>query len=206
MYKRIELPYSYDALEPHMDAETVKLHYELHHKGYEDKLNKAIELKGYESKVPTSLLELCKGYLRLPDEGLRIAAREFGGGLINHNFWWQLLKPNVEMKESVLKGEIIKTWGSVENFKAVFEKEAMSLFGSGWVWLVKRRNGSLKIVKTFNQDNPWFLGFYPILGVDLWEHSYYLKHKGSRKTYLESFWNLVNWDFCSEEYDKEYKR
>ncbi len=201
-YKRITLPFAYEALEPFMDAETVKVHYEGHHKGYETKLNAAIEGKNLTKDYPT-LIDLMKNYQNVEDPAIRVSIREFGGGLINHNFLWESLKLNTQIDhDSELYKEIIKTWGTFDKFKEEFLSDVLTLFGSGWVWLVKRKNGGLKIIKTFNQDNPWFLGFTPIIGIDLWEHSYYLKHRGNRAAYLADFWNVVNWKFAEEQYLK----
>lgn len=200
-YKRIDLPFEYDALEPHFDAETIKLHYEAHHKGYETKLNDAINGKGIEKKYPT-LIELMKQYQNIEEQETRISIREFGGGLINHNFFFQNLKKDVEFKDSKLKDKIIETWGSIEEFKQAFKKESLILFGSGWVWLVKKKlTGELKIIKTFNQDNPWYLGFNVILGLDLWEHAYYLKYHSNRATYIDAFWNVVDWNKAIENFE-----
>ncbi len=201
-YLRKKLPFNYDELEPFMDSKTVELHYEKHHKGYQDKLNEAIKNKNLEEKYK-SLEDLMKNYQNIDDDQLKISIREFGGGLINHNFLWDTLKKDVELKDGELKKKIEETWGTLENFKYEFKKISLSLFGSGWVWLVKRSNGDLKIIKTFNQDNPWFLKFKPLLGIDLWEHSYYLKHNSNRANYFEDFWQIINWDKVEENFINE---
>ena len=197
-YKKIELQYEYDFLEPYIDAETVKTHYEKHHAGYVKKLNDAIEGKGIEERFET-LNDLMVGYQNISDQELRISVREFGGGLINHNLYWMTLKPGVEPNEDL---EIIKyineQYGSLEAFKSMFKTETLDLFGSGWTWLVKRPTGGLKIIRTFNQDNPWFLGFQPLFGIDVWEHAYYLKHKGDRASHFEDIWNLINWEVVND--------
>ena len=199
-YFRKDLPFEYDALEPYMDRETVKLHFEKHHKGYQDKLNIAVKDKGIEEKYSTIEI-LMKNYQYVEDQEIKVRIREFGGGLINHNFFWDNLRKDVKFLDSNLKDEIIKTWESVDNFKEELKRESMNLFGSGWVWLVKRSNGDLKIIKTFNQDNPWFLKFIPIIGIDLWEHAYYLKHNSDKLSYFEDFWNLIDWDKAIKNYD-----
>lgn len=204
-YKRINLPYAYDALEPFIDKETVELHYENHHKGYEIKLNNALTNTNIEIKYPT-LVSLVSNYQNITDDNLKLSIREAGGGLINHNFFWDNLQKNIEFKDSELKDEISITWGSLENFKESFKKEALGLFGSGWVWLVRRNSGGLKIIRTFNQDNPWYLGFDPILSIDLWEHSYYLKHNSNRANYFENYWNVINWDFAIEQFTKSLSK
>ncbi len=204
VYKRIILPYSYDALEPYFDKETVKLHYEMHHKGYETNLNKSIENSNIGEKY-TDLIELLKNYQEIAAPEIRVSIREFGGGVANHNFFFQSLKKDVKIDENFeIVQEIIKNWGSLENFKIDFSNQVKDLFGSGWVWFVKRKNNSLKIIKTFNQDNPWFLGFIPLLGIDLWEHSYYLKFQNRRNEYLENFWHLVDWNFVNEQFLVNY--
>ncbi len=195
-YKRIELPYKSNELEPFIDKETVENHYGGHHKIYEDKLNKLLDGHAdLKIQYPT-LLDLMKNYQRIQDRDIKIGVREVGGGLINHNFYWEILKPNVTLNDGLLKEEIEKQWGSLEVFKEEFKKEVATLFGSGWVWLVKknRTDSELKIIKTFNQDNPWFLGFTPIIGMDLWEHAYYLKHQYKRLGHFEDFWNCINWE------------
>lgn len=204
-YKRINLPYKYDALEPFIDKETMEIHYEKHHKGYETKLNNSLEGTDIEIKYPT-LISLVSNYQNVDNEQAKFAIREAGGGLINHNFFWDNLKKDVVFKDSELKEEISITWGSLENFKESFKKEVLGLFGSGWVWLVRRKSGGLKIIRTFNQDNPWYLGFDPIIAIDVWEHAYYLKHNSARVEYFEDYWNVVNWDFAVEQYTKSISK
>ncbi len=203
-YFRKTLNFKYDALEPFIDGETIKVHYEEHHKGYEDKLNLAVKGKNLEEKYKT-IEDLMKHYQEIEDSELKIKIREFGGGLINHNFFWNILKKDSEplSEDSELLKKINETWNSLEEFKKEFKKEALSLFGSGWVWLVKRTKGDLKIIKTFNQDNPWFLKFTPIIGIDLWEHAYYLKHHGDRSSYFDDFWNLINWEEVNKKYEED---
>ncbi|BDV03789.1 MAG: superoxide dismutase [Mn/Fe] 2 [Candidatus Hepatoplasma scabrum] len=199
-YKRIELPFKYEYLEPYIDRRTIQLHYENHHAGYERNLIAKIKNVGFEKRYPT-LEDLMRNYQKIENPEVRIAVREFGGGLINHNFLWTILKPNIELKDGNLKRAIEREWGSFAKFKEEFTREVKNLFGSGWVWLVKRKNGSLKIIKTFNQDNPWFLKFTPIIAIDLWEHSYYLKYNSDRMGYLENYWNIINWDQAEECYN-----
>lgn len=205
-YKRIELPYDYNFLEPYIDTQTVKLHYDVHHKGYEQKLNAALkksnEEKHITNKFPT-VEELMKNYQKIKDRDLKIAIREFGGGLINHNFLWkEFSKENNKIQNGNLLESINKKWGSFEKFQEDFQNEVLSLFGSGWVWLAKRKNNDLKIIKTFNQDNPWFLNFKPIIGIDLWEHAYYLKHNANRKEYLEDFWKIIDWKKAEDRFNE----
>ncbi len=201
-YKRIELPYKYDALEPLIDKKTIEIHYEGHHKGYQDKLNEAIGDTDTYKKYP-DLIELMKNYQKIDDKDIKIAIREYGGGLANHNFYFQSLKKDAKLDEEleVIKA-IIEHWGSIDNFKKEFEDQIKDLFGSGWVWFVKRKNNSLKIIKTFNQDNPWFLGFEPLIGFDAWEHAYYLKHLNNKLAHFRDFWNLIDWNFVNEHFLK----
>ncbi len=199
-YKRIKLSYDFDVLEPFIDSETMKLHYEKHHKGYETKLNESIEGTDIENQYP-DLIDLLKNYQKINSPEIKVSIREFGGGLANHNFWFDSLKKDIPMNENLeVIQEIKKHWGSIEEFKKEFAQQVNDLFGSGWVWFVKRKNNSLKIIKTFNQDNPWFLGFVPLLGIDLWEHSYYLKFQNRRDDYLNNFWSVVDWNFVNEQF------
>ncbi len=199
-FKRIDLPFEYNALEPYIDAETVELHYEKHHKGYEQKLNDAFANTVHAPEFE-SLKQLMINYQKIEDPELRVSVREFGGGLINHNFYWQTLKPNIEINEDLeLIKDIKKTWGSMENLKAEFKQATLELFGSGWTWLAKKSTGGLKIIRTFNQDNPWFLGFTPVFGIDVWEHAYYLKHKSNKGAHFDDIWNLIDWNVANEFY------
>lgn len=205
-YKKIELDYKYDAFEPFLDKQTMKFHYEKHHTGYENKLNKSIEFSDknenlYE-KFPT-VISLMKNYQKIKNDELRVAVREFGGGLINHNFFFKQFKLNTSLKDGKLKKDIENQWGSFEKFKESFKNEAVELFGSGWVWFAKRKDNSLKLIKTFNQDNPWFLGFKPLIGIDLWEHSYYLKHNSNKQAYFEDFFSVLNWEFVEKQYNED---
>ncbi len=199
-YKRIKLSYDFDVLEPFIDSETMKLHYEKHHKGYETKLNESIEGTDIENQYP-DLIDLLKNYQKISSPEIKVSIREFGGGLANHNFWFNSLKKDIPMNENLeVIQEIKKHWGSIDEFKKEFAQQVNDLFGSVWVWFVKRKNNSLKIIKTFNQDNPWFLGFVPLLGIDVWEHSYYLKFQNRRDDYLNNFWSVVDWNFVNEQF------
>ncbi len=199
-YKRIKLPYSYDALEPHLDKKTIELHYEKHHKSYEENLNNVILKTNIYESFP-NIIDLLKNYQKIDNDEIKVAIREFGGGLANHNFYFESLKNEETFDENL---EVVKAieayWDSMEEFKKEFEKQVKNLFGSGWVWFVKRKNNSLKIIKTFNQDNPWFLGFTPIIGIDLWEHSYYLKYQNKKIDYLNDFWKVVDWEFANKQF------
>lgn len=200
-YKIIDLPYTYDSLEPYLDKKTVEVHYSAHHKGYEQKLLEAIKDTNIESHYDT-LEKLMKNYDKIEDPGIKVRVRQFGGGLINHNFLWPSLKKDVVLKDGNLKKAIISKWGSIESFKEEYKKKSLEIFGSGWAWLVKKGNHELEVIKTFNQDNPWFEGYTPIIGIDVWEHAYYLKHQSKRADYFEDMWKIINWDFAETQFNK----
>ncbi|AAZ40671.1 superoxide dismutase (Mn) [Candidatus Blochmanniella pennsylvanica str. BPEN] len=189
------LTYSYDALEPFLDEKTMKIHHTKHHQAYIDNANAAlIDLPEF-SNLP--VIELIKKLNHLPNHKKTIL-RNNAGGHINHSLFWKYLKKNTILQGS-LKDAIEYNFSSISSFKEHFEKTAISRFGSGWVWLIKHNN-ILSIVSTANQDNP-LMGIdisgtngYPILGLDVWEHAYYLKYQNRRLDYIRSFWNVVNWD------------
>lgn len=198
-YKKIELDFEYDALEPFIDAATMKSHYEGHHTSYEANLEKTV--KNIDVSKFNTLEDLMRGYQSIEDPVARVGVRQFGGGLINHNFLFKMLKTGTTLKNGPLKKAIEEKWGSLEEAKKEFESSSMGLFGSGWVWLVKDKT-VLKIIKTFNQDSPIFLKMKPIIGIDLWEHSYYLKHKSGRANYVKDYWNVVNWDQAEKNFSE----
>ena len=196
MHKLPNLGYSYDALEPYIDEQTMKIHHTKHHQTYVDKLNIAIKGNSYlENK---SVEALIRDLDEVP-EAIRSAIRNHGGGHLNHSFFWQLLKTNVPVSVEFSK-VINENFGSFEAFKEEFTKAALSLFGSGWCWLVINEN-KLEIMTTQNQDNPLSQGKVPILGLDLWEHGYYLKYQNKRNEYVEAFFNVINWDKVEENYN-----
>ena len=196
MFELPKLKYEYDALEPHIDAKTMEIHHTKHHQTYIDKLNEAIKATEFEGK---SLEEILKS------QNLPTAVRNNGGGHWNHSFFWEILSP----QKSEPKGELLemlnKTFGSFEKFKEEFEKSALGVFGSGWVWLVLK-DGELKIVATRLQDNPLMSDVpekgLPIIGLDVWEHAYYLNYQNKRADYVKAFWNVVDWDKVSELFGK----
>ena len=190
------LPYAYDALEPYIDEATMTIHHTKHHQAYIDNLNKAIEGTEYaEWTIEKLITDLDK----LP-ENIRTAVRNNGGGHINHSLFWQVMGPGSKGKpEGILEIEINKTFGSFEEFQKEFENAGKTQFGSGWAWLVLD-NGKLAVTKTPNQDSPLTKGQIPILGVDVWEHAYYLKYQNRRPEYLGNFWKVVNWDEVSRRY------
>ena len=198
MNMKHELPklhYKYDALEPYIDAKTMEIHYTKHHQAYIDKLNAALDK--YPDLQKKKVEELLKNINSVPED-IRTAVRNHGGGHINHSLFWELLK-----KEEKISGDIVKlidkAFGNFEEFKKKFSEAAMNRFGSGWAWLVVN-NGKLEIYSTANQDSPLMEGKHPILGLDLWEHSYYLKWQSNRKGYVDNWWNVVNWDKVNELY------
>lgn len=187
-----KLPYAYDALEPHFDKETMEIHHTKHHNTYVTKLNAAVEGTEFENK---SIEELVANLNDVPEEK-RTAVRNNGGGHLNHSLFWQLLTPNSEEKGEVVE-KITEKWGSLDSFKQEFADKAAARFGSGWAWLVVD-NGELGIVTTPNQDNPVTDGKTPLLGLDVWEHAYYLKYQNKRPDYINAFWNVVNWEKVDE--------
>lgn len=189
-----ELNYSYDALEPYIDAKTMEIHHSKHHKAYADKFNAAIKDKDFENKTAE---EIVANWKDAPDD-VKMSIRNNGGGYINHNLFWEILKKDVPFEGEI--AEAIKSkWGNFENFKEEFTQAAITQFGSGWAWLVVN-NGELEIVKTSNQDTPLTEGKKPILALDVWEHAYYLKYQNKRPEYIENFFNVINWNKVNELY------
>ena len=193
-----QLPYPYDALEPYIDAKTMEIHHGKHHSGYVDKLNIALEKHGELRDKP--LIELLTSLATLP-ASIRVAVRNNGGGHFNHSLFWQVMnKAGAGEPKGEVALAINSSFGSLELFKATFSTTALDLFGSGWVWLCYR-DGSLVIESTPNQDNPVMNGGgEPILGLDVWEHAYYLRYQNRRSDYLNAWWNIVNWDQIAENF------
>jgi Fe-Mn family superoxide dismutase len=190
------LPFKYDALEPWMDAKTVEIHHDKHHQTYTDKLNLALDKypELYKKKAEELLIDLSK----VPEE-IRTAVKNNGGGYVNHNFFWEILtgdKKNQKF-EGKIADEIKKTFGSFDDFKAKFSDAALNRFGSGWAWLVLNK-GKLEIYSTANQDSPLSEGKIPLLTLDVWEHSYYIKYQNKRADFIAAFWNIVNWKKVNE--------
>lgn len=193
MHELPPLPYAYDALEPFIDTMTMQVHHDKHHKAYCDKFNAALQKHpDLASKKPEDLLK----DLESVPEDIRGAVRNAGGGFVNHTFFWQLLKKGVEPKGKVVDA-IITQWGSLDAFKKEFSDASINLFGSGWVWLVKDGK-KLAILSLPNQDSPLSQGKTPLLTIDVWEHSYYLKYQNRRADYVAAFWNVVNWEKVDE--------
>lgn len=191
-----QLPYAYDALEPHIDKETMEIHHTKHHNTYVTKLNDAVKGTDLESK---SIEEIVKNLNSVPDD-IRTAVQNNGGGHYNHSLFWELLTPNASEPSGEVVEEIESKFGSLDKFKEEFAAAAAGRFGSGWAWLVVN-NGELEIVSTPNQDNPISEGKLPVLGLDVWEHAYYLNYQNKRPDYINAFWNVVNWDKVNELYN-----
>lgn len=192
------LPYEYNALEPHIDEQTMRIHHDKHHGTYVDKLNAALD--GHADLASKSVNELIASLDSVP-ENIRTAVRNNGGGHSNHTFFWQILSPNGGGEPSgALADAINRTFGSFEKFKEEFAAAATGRFGSGWAWLIVD-NGKLAITSTPNQDTPVMDGKTPILGLDVWEHAYYLKYQNKRPEYIKAFWNVVNWDEVAKRYE-----
>jgi len=185
------LTYAYDALEPHFDARTMEIHHTKHHAGYTSKLNAALE--GKREFADWDIEKLLKNLDALPEE-IRGAVRNNGGGFYNHALFWTYLSPTGGgVPKGTLLDKIEADFGGFEAFKATFTDAATKRFGSGWAWLVLDGD-TLKVVSTANQDSPLSNGQKPLLGLDVWEHAYYLKYQNKRNDYIEAFWNVVNWD------------
>ena len=192
------LPYAYNALEPHIDTETMHIHHDKHHVTYVKKLNEAVALQPVLASMTIEEL------LTQPDkvdEPLRKAVRNQGGGHYNHSLFWQMMKPGGGDPSGDLGKAITAHFGSVADFKKKFAEEALSVFGSGWAWLVIN-GAALEIDSTPNQDSPISANKTPILGLDVWEHAYYLKNQNRRADYIAAWWNVVNWDFAGERFQK----
>lgn len=195
-YELPALPYAHDALEPHIDAQTMEIHHGRHHATYVNNLNAALE--GHDVGDKT-VEELISNLEALP-ESIRTAVRNNGGGHANHTLFWQILSPNGGGEPTgELAQAINDTFGSFENFKEKFTDAALKRFGSGWAWLVVK-DGKLEVTSTPNQDSPLMEGATPILGLDVWEHAYYLKYQNKRPDYVKAFWNVVNWDEVNKRY------
>ena len=192
-----KLPYAYDALEPHIDARTMEIHHTKHHNGYTTNLNNAIKGTDLESK---SILDIMKNL-----DMSNMAVRNNGGGFYNHDLFWKIMSPDGGGEPSgELAAAINAEFGSFEAFKDVFSKAAATRFGSGWAWLCVHKGGKVKVCSTPNQDNPIMpevgCGGFPILGLDVWEHAYYLNYQNRRPDYISSFFNLINWEEVSKRF------
>jgi Fe-Mn family superoxide dismutase len=195
-YSLPQLPYPYDALEPYIDKMTMEIHHTKHHQGYINNLNSALEK--YPEFHNLELEEILRNLNQLPEE-IRTAVRNNGGGHYNHSLFWEIMKPNGGGEpKGKLKEEIERNFGSFEEFKKLFSETAIKHFGSGWAWLVITSDKKLKVYSMLNQDNPLMNGDIPIMGLDVWEHAYYLKYQNRRAEYVEAWWHVVNWDKIEE--------
>ena len=190
-----ELSYAYDALEPYFDARTMEIHHTKHHQAYVTNLNAAI--KDHARLETLSVEQLIRNLKEIPDN-IRTAVRNHGGGHANHSFFWPLLKKGVTPSGPIIDA-IKLSFGSLDSFKANFSGAAGKVFGSGWAWLVMD-NGKLEILTTANQDNPRSQGKIPILGLDVWEHAYYLLYQNRRPDYIAAFFNIINWEKVNEHF------
>jgi Fe-Mn family superoxide dismutase len=198
-YKLPDLPYGFDALEPHIDARTMEIHHDRHHAAYVNNVNTALE--GHPNLAARSIEDLLRGINSVP-EGVRTVVRNNGGGHANHSLFWQIMSPNGGGKPSGALAEAINsTFGSFDAFKDQFSKAAAGRFGSGWAWLVVDGSGKLAVTSTANQDSPYMEGQTPILGLDVWEHAYYLKYQNKRPDYIAAWWNVVNWPEVARRYE-----
>jgi len=197
-----KLPYDFNSVETFIDSETMKTHYTKHYKGYVDKLNLELEkIKGKDLDLEEIVKNISKFNTKVKNNG---------GGAFNHALFWKMLSPKKQILEDPIKSKIIKHFGSFEKFKGEFEEEAKLRFGSGWVWLILTKSNGLKIVTTANQDNPLMntekTQGYPLLGLDVWEHAYYLKYKNERDKYVKNFWKVVNWGFVNDLYTTQLRK
>ena len=201
MYTLITLPYAFNALEPYIDSLTMEIHYTKHYAGYINNLNLA--LVDYPELQKKSVLDLLINLNNI-DEKVRTVIRNNAGGAYNHELFWQMMTPN-SIKKPIgnIAKEIDKYFGSFTSFKETFNNAAKSRFGSGWAWLCLNEKNDLIIISTSNQDSPLTNNLKPILGLDVWEHAYYLKYQNRRVEYIDSWWNIVNWDFVEELFNKK---
>jgi Fe-Mn family superoxide dismutase len=201
MFQTPDLPYAYDALEPYIDETTMKIHHDKHHATYTAKLNAAIENTAYATM---GIVDLVTKYPALPVD-LQGAVRNHGGGHYNHSLFWEMMGPVAGGEPSGgLARSIEAVWGNFGEFVKVFSAAAVNRFGSGWAWLAIGSAGKLEVVSTANQDNPLTEGKIPILGIDVWEHAYYLKYQNRRPEYIENFFKVVNWKRVGEFYEAAF--
>jgi superoxide dismutase, Fe-Mn family len=196
-YTLPSLPYPFNALEPHIDAKTMEIQHGKHHNAYVTKLNKALVGQGIAEQ---SIEDLCRNIEKIPDD-IRAAGRNNGGGHANHSMFWVIMSPNGGGKPS---GDLAKAidseLGGFDKFKEQFTNAAITRFGSGWAWLSVEKSGKLVVESTPNQDNPYMIGKTPILGVDVWEHAYYLNYQNRRPDYVAAFWNVIDWKAVENRY------
>jgi Fe-Mn family superoxide dismutase len=198
-YELPPLSYPFAALEPHIDAKTMEIHHDKHHQAYITNANNA--LKDYPNLVAKPIEELIANLNAVP-EAIRTAVRNNAGGHANHSFFWKIMGPNAGGEPKGKLADVIKsTFGGLDQFKEKFQAAGAGRFGSGWAWLVLNKQGNLEITSTPNQDSPIMDGLKPVLGVDVWEHAYYLKYQNRRPDYLKAWWNVVNWPAVTQHYE-----
>lgn len=198
-FTRPQLPYSYDALEPHIDAQTMEIHHSKHHQGYINNANKLLEGTEWADKEPCEILQ---NLAKIP-ENIRTGVQNNVGGHCNHSFFWATISPNGGgMPTGSLAEKINEDFGSFEAMKEQFNAAAATRFGSGWAWLVLNKDGNLEVISTANQDSPLSIGYTRVLGLDVWEHAYYLNYQNKRPDYIQAFWNVVNWEKSQEFFEK----
>lgn len=199
-YKVLDLPYPFDAMEPYIDAATMQIHHDLHHRAYAANLTLAVNKHKELGLKPAE--DLIRHLDQVPPD-IREAVRNSGGGYVNHNLYWKFLKKNAPSEPvGELKEAIAKQFNQFSGFKEKFSASAMGVFGSGWTWLTMDDNKNLQIESTANQDSPLTGGRIPLLGIDVWEHAYYLKYHNRRKEYVDAFFHIINWDYVAERYEK----
>ena len=199
-FEKVNLTYSFNALEPYIDEETVRIHYTKHLQAYVDNLNAA--LKGYEKFVDKKSIEYILSNVSSIPKAIRQTVINQGVGVSNHNLYFSILSPNPKHKpEGKLIKEILNTFGSFNNLKKELNTASLNQFGSGYGWLVKTKRNKLKIINTSNQDSPYSLGYIPLLTIDVWEHAYYLKYKNLRKDYIENIWNIIDFEIIESLYE-----
>ncbi|MCJ8307083.1 MAG: superoxide dismutase [Nitrosopumilus sp.] len=201
-YELPRLPYGYDELEPFIDSQTMRIHHQKHHQAYVDGLNKSLEQIGGASH-PKYISAILSELTSIPESG-RVTINFFGGGFENHRLFWETMTPNSDGKPGgQLEDQIDVYFDNFENFKKVFSEKAITIQGSGWCWLVFNSTfHKIEIITTENQTSPWTLGKFPLLGLDVWEHAYYLKYQNKRPDYVESWWNVVNWDYVGNRFSE----
>ena len=199
-YELPKLSYGYDELEPFIDTETMKIHHQKHHQAYVDGLNKSLEQVGSASH-PQYISSILANLKSIPESG-QSAINFFGGGFENHRLFWETMTPNSDGNPGgKLEDSIDVYFNNFENFKKVFSEKAISIQGSGWCWLVFNQTyNKIEIITTLNQDSPWIFQKVPLLGLDVWEHAYYLKYQNKRPDYVEAWWNVVNWDYVENRF------
>ncbi len=199
-YQLPPLPYDYNALEPHIDEQTMRIHHDRHHATYVNNVNAALEK--YPELQDKPIDQLLRQIDQVPED-IRTAVRNNGGGHANHSLFWEIMSPNGGGQPTgALADAINKAFGSFEAFKDQFTKTATTHFGSGWAWLVVDEKGDLQVYSLPNQDSPYMKGHTPILGLDVWEHAYYLKYQNKRPDYIAAWWNVVNWDEVARRYEQ----